>query len=316
MFKKTFFLSSLTILATVAACSQINYETAKNTATRLARPAFMVDRLIPTPSFKLYAWERMHKRQAPASIYIGDDNNAWAYKSLKADHSLFEKTSPENPVALHLATRDLSDNVAYLARPCQFLSGDDLKQCPEKFRYDARYSAEVIDSYHAALDEMKARYDLTSFNLIGFGGGAQIAAYLAAERTDVVSLRTVAGDLNHDFVATEHQSTPISNTSLNAINIAPKLAHVPQQHFIGGADDIITPGVYHSFRQAMGPSSCVRYSLVQDAGHKRGWVEKWPDLLKIKPSCTIQEEAPPKPALDDFDFEPYIPSRDLDPISK
>lgn len=161
---------------------------------------------------------------------------------------------------------------------------------------------------------MKARYDLNSFHLVGVDGGAQIAAFLAAERKDVVSLRTVAGNLNHIFVANAHESTPLKG-SLNALNMAPRLAHVPQHHFIGGADSVITPGVYHSFRQAMGPSSCVQYSLVQDAGHRRGWVEKWPELLKIVPKCSTQPKAPtPKPI--NTGFEPYIPSRDADPIGK
>ena len=194
----------------------------------------------------------------------------------------------------------------------------------QKYRNNERYSAEVIDSYHAALDEMKARYELSSFDIIGYGGGAQIAAYLASERTDVTSLRTVAGNLNHSFVSTERESTPITDTSLNAVDIAPRLSHIPQHHFIGGADDIITPGVYHSFRQAMGESSCVHYSLVQDAGHKRGWVEKWPELVAIEPNCTFKStNTAPDPDMANMDFiepkvqfEPYIPSRDNNPKSK
>ncbi|NQZ13192.1 MAG: hypothetical protein HRT94_00010 [Alphaproteobacteria bacterium] len=311
MIKKTILFA---FLAAIAACSQINYEVSKHTATRMARPAFMVERYIPTEHFKLYVWERMHKRNAPASIYIGDDIDGWAYKDLVASNALFESTSPANPVALHLSTRDKSDNVAYLSRPCEFLVGKELEQCPEKYRTGERYSADVIDSYHNALDEMKARYDLSSFNLIGHGGGGQIAAYIATERTDVVSLRTVAGNLNHEFIATERQSKPIQG-SLNAVNIASRLAHIPQHHFVGGADDIVTPGVYHSFRQAMGPSSCVHYSLVQDAGHNRGWVEKWPDLLAIEPKCSFKE-AEFTPDSEAPMFEPYIPSRDYIPVSK
>lgn len=87
---------------------------------------------------------------------------------------------------------------------------------------------------------------------------------------------------------------------------------MPQHHFIGGADSLITPGVYHSFRQEMGPSSCVRYSLVQDADHTRGWVEKWPELLKLEPFCTGVKTQKEEPAP--LPFEPYIPSRDAMPM--
>jgi hypothetical protein len=282
--------------------------------SRLARPAFMVERFIPTENFKLYVWERMHDNGAPASIYIGDDTLDWPTSDLVADDTFMDKTTPVTPVAVHIVTRDSSKNVAYLARPCQYLTEKDTKMCPTKYLNDARYSEEVIDGYHYVLDEMKARYDLSSFHIVGVGGGAQIAAFLAAERKDVVSLRTIAGNLNHTFVATERGSTPISE-SLNAINIAPRLAHVPQHHFIGAADSIITPGVYHSFRQAMGPSSCVQYSLVQDAGHRRGWVEKWPELVNMLPECSFQETGiMTEPAK--TQFEPFIPSRDADPVSK
>ncbi len=307
-------LISLIILMTITACAQFEVGPKTGAANRIARPAFMVERLIPTENFKLYVWERMHDRGAPGVIYIGADSLNWPDKDLVADDFLLDKTTPENPMTLHLATRDSSSNVAYLSRPCQYLNNKEAELCPEKYRNDARYSSEVIDSYHTVLDEMKARYDLSSFHLVGVDGGAQIAAFLTAERKDVVSLRTISGNLNHSFVATEHGSTPL-NDSLNAVNIAPRLAHVPQHHFIGGADSIITPGVYHSFRQAMGNSSCVHYSLVQDAGHHRGWVEKWPELMKILPECTFKESGiMPEPAKSNF--EPYIPSRDYRPISK
>lgn len=311
MIKKTIYFF---LLITLTACSQTDRDFKTQTADRMARPAFMVARYIPTTNFKLYAWERMHDRGAPASIYIGGDTLNWSYDNLVADDYLSDKTTPKNPVALNLATRDLSSNVAYLARPCQYLNDKELKSCPSKYRYDERFSEDVINGYHQALNEIKNRYDITSFHLVGFDGGAQIAAFLAAERPDVISLRTVSGNLNHTFVATERGNTPLSG-SLNAIDIATRLAHVPQHHFIGGADDIITPGVYHSFRQAMGPSSCVHYSLVQDAGHRRGWVEKWSELVNILPECTFKESGI-MPTPEESGFEPYIPSRDANPISK
>ena len=100
---------------------------------------------------------------------------------------------------------------------------------------------------------------------------------------------------------------------MNPLDIAPHIAHLPQMHFIGGADATITPGVYHSFRQAMGASSCIQYSLIQDADHTLGWVEKWPSLLKVTPKCSAPLTEDPAPSPAQLSYEPPLPgSRNYD----
>jgi hypothetical protein len=79
--------------------------------------------------------------------------------------------------------------------------------------------------------------------------------------------------------------------------IAPSLANTPQHHFVGIGDEIAPASVYHSFRQAMGESECVHYTVVQDADHQRGWVEKWPELLKSPIDCPPPYVPAPLPPL-------------------
>ncbi len=43
--------------------------------------------------------------------------------------------------------------------------------------------------------------------------------------------------------------------------------------------------MFHSYAQALGSSNCVQHELIQEATHRSGWVDKWPELLKTKPSC-------------------------------
>jgi uncharacterized protein YqeY len=55
--------------------------------------------------------------------------------------------------------------------------------------------------------------------------------------------------------------------------------------------------ILQSYLQAVGPSNCVQYKLIQEADHESGWVDKWPELLAIQPACagpvqTIQVDAP------------------------
>jgi len=87
----------------------------QETANRIAVPAFMIERNIPTGNFDLNVWERMHRRGQPMTVYVEGDSTS--------------NPTPANPVALHLASRDLAKNVAYIARPCQFIKFPEKKGC-------------------------------------------------------------------------------------------------------------------------------------------------------------------------------------------
>lgn len=248
------------------------------TAKRLATPAWMVQRDIAATPFLLNSYERIHDKGGTANIYIEGDGPetvaSWAVDP-----------TPRNPTALHLATKDNAENIIYLARPCQF-SGliERDKNCPEKYWRDARYSREVIDSYHAALDILKSRHRLRTFNLIGFEGGAAIATILAAERADVISLRTLNGVLDHKTHRQINGQRALSD-SLNPVDYADSLKNTPQLHMIGAQDNKMEPAVLSSFLQALPPTKCVRAQIVQEAGTKDGWVDKWPQLLKLPVDC-------------------------------
>lgn len=267
-------------------------EISEVTAERLARPAFMVERKFDNTGMSLQLWERMHERDQPANIYIEGDGMAQILMG--------EDPSPENPLALHLASRDHAINLGYIGRPCQFRETQDEKACSSKYWTTRRYSPEVFAAYNAALDDMKARYDITEFNLIGYDGGANIVAVLSTQRSDVATIRTVAGKLVPDMVYDPVKS-PLDLDNIKASVIAPSLAKVPQHHFIGAGDAIVPPAVYHSYAQAVGGSDCIHYTLVQDADHTRGWVEKWPELLKSSTTCAssspIVETSAPFPPV-------------------
>ena len=274
-----------------AACASLDNEYDEITAERIARPAFMVERRLESGGMDFQLWERMHQRYAPANLYIEGDG-----QSTYLNRNISEDPTPDNPLALHLASRDNADNLVYVSRPCMFRESPDTKKCSDKFWSTRRFSPEVIAAYNEALDEIKARYDITEFNLIGYDGGANIAAALASTRKDVASLRTVAGDLNPDMVLAK-TGQQIDPDSVKANKIAPTLAGTPQHHFVGIGDEVAPASVYHSFRQAMGESSCVHYTVVQDADHERGWVEKWPELLKSPMDCPPPYVPAPLPPL-------------------
>ena len=292
-------------LLALGGCANTANELERVTADRISRPAFMVDRVIEGGAYPLHVRERMNERGTSANVYIegdgfsGENNRANALT-----------LTPDNPVALHLASRDLSRNLVYIAQPCQYVSPDadpfaeDAVCAPGNWTNE-NYSVEALEAFDAALNDIKRRYDITGFNLIGYDEGANIAALLAATRSDVLSLRSVAGDLNPAL--TPGGPVP-AQSGLAAVDVAPALAPMPQYHFIGGLDDIVQPEVYHSYRQAMGFSECTEYKLVPDADHTLGWVQAWPELLAMTPSCPqalAPVELPPMPEMS----VPYDPVR-------
>ena len=244
----------------------------EETSDRLASAAWMVDRDIPAGKFTLRGYERMHERYATANVYI--DGDSAPAKILG--------NAPRNPVALHLATKDKADNVVYLARPCQFAAQTD--DCTPEIWNDARYSQDVIDSFNAALDEISKRYDISGYNLIGYDGGGAIALLLAAKRADVLTVRTVAGVLDHELQSKLTGRAPLKS-SLNPVTHASSLSKMPQMHFIGGQDTVVSPSIVGSYMQASPPSRCVQSMVVQEATHDKGWVDKWPELLAWPVTC-------------------------------
>jgi hypothetical protein len=277
------------------ACTPLSaIESREVMADRLARPAFMVERVIPAGMFNLAAWERIHAKYTPATVYIEGDGLAWLSKSRPSLNP-----TPKNPVGLHLAAMDKSKNVAWLARPCQYTGWNGEGACPDRYWTGARFAPEVVASYHAALDNMKAMYGIPGFHLVGYSGGASVAALVAAERDDILSLRTVAGNLDHAAWTAHHDVSPLTE-SLNPLTAAPALMGLPQHHFIGGQDDIIPPAIFHSWKQASGETDCVHYTFITENEHEKGWPAKWPELLGAKLDCEGPPPPPPAPIPPEF----------------
>lgn len=305
---KTKILSVLSLSLILAGCLTSSNVMRHETARRLASPSWMVERQIPAGQFSLTAYERMHERYESANIYIEGEGLYFPREQRLSD----DDPTPLNPVALHLASRDKAENVVYLARPCQYIGGgfNQGARCDASHTIgDKRFSPSVIASYNAALDEIKRRYDIEGYHLVGFSGGGGLAAILAAERDDILSLRTVAGNLDHRVFSNHHERPPLTG-SQNPRDAASSLTDLPQYHFIGGQDEVVPPAVLHSYLQALGPSSCVQYQLIQEAEHTEGWVDKWPELLARSVSCLGPSKTPPE-SFEMILPEPFQVSREL-----
>ena len=288
------FLTLLSFSALVLAGCQNIPEYQRETARRTALPVFMIPRIVPAEPFTLQAYERVHKKFDTAVLYIEGDGEGY---SSPTDLNL--NNTPADPIALRMAAQDGRPNVIWLGRPCQYhtkyMNKDD---CPAVFTADGKFSEAVLEGYNRALDNIKAYNDVTNFEIVGWDGGAAIATILAAQRNDIVSLRTVAGNLDTKTTAYLNKVEAPTH-SLNPVDYASKLTAMPQRHFIGKLDHVEPPAVYSSFAQAMGPTSCNAVSLIDDADHEHGWVEQWKTLVTMPVACTSDAasiiEPPPVP---------------------
>lgn len=241
-------------------------------ARDIASPAGFAARRIAATPFTLAAWERVQTPGRPATVYIEGDGLAWISRTQPS-----RDPTPSNPVALRLAVRDKTDNVVYLARPCQY--GAE-KKCEREYWTDARFSPEVIHAAGKALDDIKRRHRVAGFHLVGFSGGGAVAALLAAQRKDVLSLRTVAGNLDTDAFTQLHHVSPLEG-SLNPADIAQKIRGLPQRHFAGARDRIIPPVIGNSFMAASKNPECLRLTILPQVSHEKGWEEAWPEILRL-----------------------------------
>lgn len=253
------------------------------TSRRIAMPSFMHHRLIQADPFMITVYERVREKNGDATVYIEGDGLAWAGRRTPS-----KNPTPNNPVALHLASRDLSPNVIYMARPCQYSGMVDPDEiCPREFWTSQRLSQTVIVSMNAALEELKREFGINKFNLVGYSGGGGLAMILASRRKDVATIRTVAGNLDTEAFSSLHDVSLMVG-SMNPRDIAAKVAKIPQRHFIGEWDKIVPPVIYDSYRAAAGETSCMRSSIVNEADHETGWVNKWPQLLDMPVDCNKQ----------------------------
>lgn len=272
------------ILSTLAGCAS-HPVMQDDTVKRTAMPVFMLERKIPGSLFMIEARERVYQKFQPATIYIEGDGRTWIDNESPSDNP-----TPDDPVALRLAAQDGSPNVIWLARPCQYAKGwKNGANCPQSYWTDKRFAPEVIADYGIVLDNIKARYGIPSFNLVGYDGGAAIATILAAQRTDILSLRTVAGNLDPRTTAALHE-LKYSENSLSPMDFAPALASVPQRHFLGKMDRVTPPAVYNSFAQNVSDGRCMNATLIDNADHVLGWAEQWKVLKDMPVDCASAPE--------------------------
>lgn len=270
----------ITFLLGIALVSCSSIEKRNQDADITAQNAHMQRKEINTESFILTTYYKISNKNAPINIYIEGDGYAAAQQG-----TVSQNPTPKDAFALKLSAEDPAANIVYIARPCQYTPFSKDKLCEKKYWAGSRFSEKVVNSINSAISSYASQLNKPKINLIGYSGGGGIAALIAARRNDVISLRTVAGNLNHVTITDFHNVTPL-NDSLNPIDVSEKLASLPQYHFTGTLDKIIPPSIALDFaKRAEKGNGCVKVSSVNGATHYSGWTEHWQQLLSEPVNC-------------------------------
>ncbi len=207
-------------------------------------------------------------------IYIEGDGRAW-----KRKNKLSDDPTPINPVSLKLAISDANPNVVYLARPCQYLDKEQLKECSTKYWSSHRYAEEVVAAMSEAITKIKAQAKVANIELVGYSGGGVIAMLIASVRNDVSKITTIAANIDHESWSEWHGVSKL-NGSLTPLNYLTELESINQQHYWGDKDKIVPYQSQLSFIARYKKNKLFKYKIIPDFNHDCCWAEHWKGILQ------------------------------------
>ncbi len=263
------------LITLLTACASLpSPEQRRSAADALARAQGWQAQAIAAGPFTLmsYAPSRQ-QRAAHLTVYIEGDGLAGISGDLPS-----RDPTPQQPLALRLALAQPTGNVAYLARPCQYIDAE-ASGCAQRYWTEQRFAPEVIASTGLALDRLKQTYGAHDLTLVGYSGGAAVALLSAARRQDIAQVITVAGNLDHRAWTAYHRIRALDG-SLDPVDVVDALRKVPQVHFAGDRDRVIPPDLIKSFASRFTRQAQIK--VIEQAGfdHQCCWVQTWPSLWK------------------------------------
>lgn len=204
---------------------------------------------IAAGKYTLATYRRISDTESPIHIYIEGDGNSFDVHGVPTSDP-----TPNGTLVRDMATRDVSPNVVYLARPCQYIMSS---ACSRSDWTDGRFSPDIIDSMTYAIKTLAQNRPIV---LIGYSGGAMVSGIVIHQNPDmnIAHWVTVAGVLNHADWTSYFGDRPLSK-SLNMT----ALPRIPQTHYIA-SDDRVVPN--HLSRKWIGVENLIE---IPNATHNR-----------------------------------------------
>ncbi|WP_167730690.1 alpha/beta hydrolase [Terasakiella sp. SH-1] len=272
-------ISAICLFAVLSACASGDISTRRTEAYSIAYKAGFSPFKLRSQLFGFNGFYKQGKESRYPVVYIEGDGFAWIDR-----YTISPNPTPRNPLALKLAVQDSGTTIFYLARPCQYVDLKKEPYCKNAYWTNARFAAEVIDSFDQAFTLIKKKTKNEGFHLVGFSGGGAIATLLAAKRTDIKSIRTIAGNLDHVSL-NAYRKVSALNGSLNPMNIVGDIQAIPQIHYSGSEDKVVPQWIATNFLRKANNANCMSTHLVSGAAHMQGWEEAWSLLHRQYPEC-------------------------------
>lgn len=265
----------IVVLLALVGCADLSPQSRWRHADQQADNAGWQKLRIPTDTFILSAYAPQNTPQSDSlTVYIEGDGLAWLSRSQASDDP-----TPRNPIGLKLALRHPQGTAVYLARPCQYVALNDAMNCHRKYWTNGRFAPEVIEASSQAISKLKQRFGATKLVLVGYSGGGAVAALVAVRRNDIVQLVTVAGNLDHRVWTAMHHVDELDH-SLNPADDWQSLTNIPQQHFIGERDEVVSHEVTDSYTTHFPLLQRPKVIKMSKFDHMCCWVEQWGSIWK------------------------------------
>lgn len=252
-----------------------NFQELATEASQIGSQQGLEAKIYQTKTFRIFTLQKITDATKPLRIYVEGDGRAFINR-----YSPSKNPTPISHFLLDVMAQDDSPNLVYVARPCQFV--EDTK-CEEKFWTNGRFAPEVV----AAIDEVLQNFSAQKIELIGYSGGGFIALQLATKNKNVINLRTIAGNLDHQKFVEFHQVSALDQSASDPdFN---ELAELPQIHFVGAKDRTTPAIIAQSYVSKLPQQNCSKIVKIAAVNHSTGWMERWEELLKIVPQCTAEK---------------------------
>ena len=150
--------------------------------------------------------------------------------------------------------------------------------CPPRLWTSGRFGADVIDAMDAAIVDAQRRTGSQALVLVGYSGGAAVAALLALRHPETALLVTVAGVVDHAAWTRQQGVAPLAD-SLNPADRLDALARIPQVHLVGSADAIVPPALAAALVARYPKDSAASIETTPNH-HDCCWQEGWAERIE------------------------------------
>ncbi len=265
------YLSKLIIficLFSISACQSFDFE-----------GTGMDKKLVRGGGFVFTTYQRITDKTKPFIFYIEGDGAAF-----KRGMPNYNPT-PRNPVALRLSSLDKRPNVVYIARPCQFTPMSENPKCDSRYWTTHRMSPDSIAAINEVINKIN---NGQRFTIAGFSGGGAVAPLIATRNNLAKEIITIAGNLNHVAFSRHHGHEPkYMSPSLNPIDFAENIKHIPQLHLSGDKDKRVPAFLAADFTNKVNSfgSKCATHKVLSKTTHGWGWENHWSEITSSSIKC-------------------------------